>query len=113
MTPGRKMKPKSTKTTRVKQSEAPYQTKACIASCFLHMFAVAIGGTAQRWKTHYVVLGALHTVSSVARHANQPRRKERSSAKCAAAGPSPALTACQLRPNVMLTSCLESGKEKK
>ncbi len=32
----------------------------------------------------YVVLGCLHTVFSIVRHAIQPRRKERSSAKSAA-----------------------------
>ncbi len=49
------------------------------------------------------MLGSLHTISSIARHASQPRRKERSSAKCAAAGPCPALTACQTSHNAVPT----------
>ena len=50
----------------------------------------------------YVVLGCLHTVFSIVRHAIQPRRKERSSAKCAAAGLSPGL---ERRARSLITSC--------
>ena len=53
------------------------------------------------------------TVSFKAGNAIQPRRKERSSAECAAATLCLPLTACQIEYNVVPTSCLRSAREKK
>ena len=75
--PGGKMTPKSTKKTKkwrafrlvfytslVRRTDAQYKKKASIPSCFLHIFGVNIGGTAQRWTKRFVVLSRIHTVSS-------------------------------------------------
>ena len=67
-------------------------------------------GDAQRLKKRYVILNCFHTVLSRDRSAIQPRRKERSSAKCAAAGlcpddqrrARPRITSCQRHTNALL-----------
>ena len=67
-------------------------------------------GDAQRLKKRYVILNCFHTVLSRDRSAIQPRRKERSSAKCAAAGLCPVrqrrvrprITLCQRHTNALL-----------
>jgi len=64
----------------VRHSEAQYQKKAGISSCFLRISGVTIGGTAQRYTKRFVVLSRIHTLSSCDRSALWPRRKERSSA---------------------------------
>ena len=59
--------------------------------CFISVLNHADNdGDAQRLKKRYVILNCFHTVFSRDRSAIQPRRKERSSAQCAAAGRSPA-----------------------
>ena len=64
----------------VRHSEAQYQKKASIPSCFLHISGVTIGGTARRYTKRFVVRSRLHALSARDRRAIQPRRKERSSA---------------------------------
>ena len=76
-----------------------------INGCHLKM---AGQGFAKRWKKRSVMLSSFCTLWPTLRNAIQPRRKERSSAQCAAAGPSPALRR-RARPQPVL--CLAFTKQ--
>ena len=56
----------------------------------------------QRLDRSYVVLTCCHTLASRESSAIQPRRKERSSTQCAAAGPSPAINGVPDHYNALL-----------